>query len=134
MRVYGSFRPAMAGILFLLSAAAGAQGLTILNAVTPGEWQLHEVGTTGAARSLCVSDPALLLQLQHGSSACTRAVLTDGPKSATVRYTCRGLGNGLTTLSIESSSLIRVHTQGIIRGAPFDVDYEGRRQGPCART
>lgn len=125
-------RPALAGLVFVLAAAAGAQGMSALSVVTPGEWQLHEIGSRGAAKSICVHDPRLLLQVEHGTAACARFVVADTPHSATIRYTCPGRGHGLTTITVESGTVVRLQTQGLFRGAPFDVDYEGRWQGRCA--
>lgn len=126
------FRPALAGLLFISAAAAGAQGMSALNAITPGEWRLHEIGTRDAAKSICVSDPRLLLQVEHGSTACARFVVAETPRGATIRYTCPGRGHGLTTITVESGTVVRLRTQGMFRGAPFDLDYEGRWQGRCA--
>ena len=52
--------------------------------------------------------------------------------SATIRYTCPGRGHGLTTITVESGTVVRLQTQGLFHGAPFDLDYEGRWQGRCA--
>lgn len=127
-----SFRPALAGLLFVLAGAAGAQAMSALDAVAPGEWRLHEIGSKGAAKSICVSDPRLLLQVEHGTTACARFVVAQTPHSATIRYTCPGRGHGLTTIIVESGTVVRLQTQGLFRGAPFDLDYEGRWQGRCA--
>lgn len=131
MRVPIPVRPAAAGLLFMIAAAAAAQGVTILNTVAPGEWRVHEIGVRGSERSLCVRDPGRLLQIRHGASACARFVIASGPRSATIRYTCPGRGYGVTTITVESDTLIRLQTQGLVRGAPFDFDYEARRRGPC---
>jgi hypothetical protein len=126
-------RLAFAGLL-LFSAAASGQGprLAVLDAILPGAWQLHEIGAPPGGRAICVRDPGLLLQVQHGSVQCARFVLEDGARSATIHYTCPGQGNGRTSISVENGGLLRLKTQGIAGGAPFDYDYEVRRVGACA--
>ncbi len=122
--------------LLAMSAVATAQGprLAVLDAITPGSWTLHETGTTGPDRAICVTDANALVQIHHAATACSRFVVAEGPRSATVHYTCPGQGHGRTTITVEGSSLIRIQTQGIAGGAPFDVDYEARRGGACARS
>lgn len=124
-------RAAIAAAALVAGAALGAESLQALASVAPGVWQLHEIGAQGAGRAICVRDPRALLQIEHGTANCTQSVIDQSATKATVRYACPGLGNGTTNLSVESDSIVRVHTQGILRGAPFDVDYEARRQGAC---
>lgn len=125
-------RLAAAGLI-AISAAAGAQAprLAVLGHVLPGSWTLREIGAGGAARAMCIGDPGILLQIHHGTTACARFVVSSGPRTATVDYTCPGSGHGRTTLTAEGSSLVRIQTQGLANGAPFDVDYEARRGGTC---
>lgn len=119
-----------------LAGAASAQparapGLAALRAFDTGLWELRERGTRGAARTVCVADPITLMQLRHGGAACSRYVLDDQPTSATLHYTCPGAGHGNTTLKVETRALIRLQSQGVASGAPFALDYEGRRRGAC---
>jgi sarcosine oxidase gamma subunit len=113
------------------AAPAVAPQLLALAKVEGGEWQLKAAGSQ-TTRSLCVSDPGVLLQLGHAGAQCSRFVIADAPDAATVHYTCPGSGHGRTTIAIETPRLFRLQTQGIADGAPFDLDYEGRRVGACA--
>ncbi|UVO51848.1 hypothetical protein M0208_15505 [Sphingomonas sp. SUN019] len=126
-------RLAVAGLI-AVSATAPAQAprVAALDLVAPGAWSLHEIGSTGAPLALCVREATALLQVRHGASQCSRFVVDQGPRRATVHYTCPGLGYGRTTLSVEDEGVIRLQTQGILRGAPFDFDYEARRTGTCS--
>lgn len=134
MRITRWTRPIVAAMLIMAAGTVTAKrpALAALSGVSSGQWQFHEVGTREAPRSMCVSDVRMLLQYQHPSAQCARFVLDDESREATVHYTCPGAGHGRTTLKVESSSLIRLQTQGIAGGAPFDVDLEGRRVGRCA--
>lgn len=125
-------RTIVLGLGFALAAAAPAQGpsLAALNAIQPGRWQLRDVDS-GEKLSLCVPDPRALIQLRHPGAQCSRFVVEDLPHSVTVHYTCPSAGHGRTVISVESARLIELRTQGIADGAPFDVNYEGRRAGSC---
>jgi hypothetical protein len=125
------------GLLFLAAmggaaSAAQAPGLAVLRAVVPGQWLLQEKG--GESRSVCVADPRALMQIEHGHAQCSRFVVADGPRSATVHYTCPGAGHGRSTISLAGKERFRLETQGILDGAPFDTQYEAHRLGQCGAT
>lgn len=127
-------RPVLAGLLACGGVAGAAQMASLVSAgaIEPGQWQLREVGSSAAPRSLCVTDPVMLLQIEHGLAHCTHLVLNDQARSGTISYTCPGTGNGRTTLKLESASDFRLETQGINGGAPFDKAYQAHRIGACA--
>lgn len=129
-------RPVLAGLMGLVAigtlGAAAPEGRSgVLGKVAPGQWQLRETDG-GASRSLCVGDAAALLQLQHPRSQCSRAVIDSDASSLTVHYTCPGAGHGRTTLTLRTGASLRIHTQGIAAGAPFEQDFDARRVGDCA--
>lgn len=113
-----------------VAAPAQAPSLVALNRIEPGQWALRELGGTDKTL-LCVADPRALIHLRHPGAQCSRFVVEDKPRSATVHYTCPGAGHGRTDVAVESPRLIRLRTQGIADGAPFDAEYEGRRIGTC---
>lgn len=81
--------------------------------------------------ALCVGDPHQLLQIHHKGPACPRIALDGAGNKATVRYACAGAGYGQTSVTVETRQLVRIRTQGVDRGAPFDEEYEARRVGAC---
>jgi hypothetical protein len=124
---------AAAGTLILLcSGGASPQrrtALVALGAIEQGQWQLRE--TDGGVSKLCVTNPAALLQLRHPGAQCTQVVVENSREVATIHYTCPGHGYGRTTISVETSKLVRIDTQGIADGAPFASELEGRKVGVC---
>jgi len=128
-----ALRLAAAGTLILLcSGGASLQhrtALVALNAIEHGQWQLRE--TDGGTSKLCVTNPATLLQLRHPGAQCTQVVVENSREVATIHYTCPGRGYGRTTISVETSKLVRIDTQGIVDGAPFASEFEGRKVGVC---
>ena len=122
--------------LVAVAVGAAAQGPrpALLDQLRPGSWTLHEIGSPAARRTICVTDAASLLQVHHGAAQCARFVVSSDQRTTTVSYTCAGQGYGRTTLTAESPTLVRIQTQGLAQGAPFDMDYEARRAGICVRS
>jgi hypothetical protein len=114
------------------SQPAQAPTITALQVIQPGQWALRSRSDPAQSRALCLGDPALLLQLRHGAAACTRFVVANDARGATVQYRCPGSGNGRTTIRVETPRLIQIESQGIMNNEPFVVEFEGRRVGECA--
>lgn len=124
-------RAAALGGAALLASAAAQGPRDALDDVEPGRWRLHEIGTPGADRSVCIADPRAFLQLRHAGAACTRHPLDLGPGKVGARYSCPGAGYGQTNVTVEGRHLLRIQTQGIADGQPFVADYEARHAGAC---
>jgi hypothetical protein len=106
----------------------------LLQTLERGMWQLRAVGggESGAAASqLCLGDPRMLAQIQHGATACSQLVVDSSPTSVTISYSCKGVGQGLTTIRKESGRLVQIKSQGIRNNSPFSFAVEGRRSGAC---
>ncbi len=132
-------RAGLLGVAGLAMAAfapvpAGGPGLKALAGIERGAWQLRSSDRDEPARNLCIADPDVLIQLRHPGAQCRRLVLTDDPRVATVQYSCAGTGRGRTTITVETGRLFHIETQGLVGGAPFDVDYEARRIGACGAS
>jgi hypothetical protein len=112
------------------SASAQGGGLAALGKIERGEWTLR--APDGSTRSICISDPQVLLQLRHRGASCQRFVVENGANAGRVTYSCPGLGNGDTRITVETPRLIRLETQGISKGLPFTEEYEGRKIGACS--
>ena len=118
------------------SAIAYAQGgdLSLLDTLERGMWQFRSIGGSASAPpvgQLCVGDVSRLTQLQHGTTPCEQYVVRSLPNSVTVSYSCKGQGQGLTTIRKESGKLIQIQSQGIRNNAPFSFSVEGRKTVAC---
>lgn len=119
------------GLLVGTTARADAPQTSVLATIEPGQWQLTDTDSD-ASRRLCVRDPRVLLQLGHpGTTQCSRFVVSQSPRELTVHYTCPGAGHGRTTIGIVTPRSIKLETQGIAGGLPFQQNYAGRRVGAC---
>ena len=116
---------------FLLTAwPAATQQPGPLAQVERGQWQLRAPGGE-ALGTVCLGDPLLLAQPQHGPQPCTREILSTDTHSVTVNYTCPGMGRGRTQLRVETPRLVQIDSQGLHYGAPFALRAQARRTGPC---
>lgn len=122
---------AAAFVAFSGVAPAQAPSLAVLDGLQKGDWILKPRGSANAGKRVCLGDPSLLIQVQHGSAKCTRYVIENTPKSLRVSYKCGNLGHGVTSIRRESSGLVQIHSQGIANNAPFSFSVEGRRTGAC---
>ena len=131
----------MTALLAVGGSAAGVAGQAdtpeLLQSLERGLWQLRAVGggaTSSATSQLCVGDPRMLAQIQHqGNPQCSHYIVRSSPTSVTISYSCKGEGQGLTTIRKESPRLIQIQSQGIRNGAPFSFAVEGRRSAACSR-
>jgi hypothetical protein len=97
-----------------------------------GEWEIREShGAKVEARSVCLGDPGVLVQLQHRNADCSNLVVSDEPREVTIQYTCPANGYGRTTVRTQTPRMVRIDTQGIADNAPFAFRAEARRLGPC---
>lgn len=110
---------------------AQAPALQALTTLQTGQWELTPREGGGKMRTLCINDMRELLQLQHSGAACTRFVITNQAKLATVNYSCPKAGHGRTSVKVETPRLVQVESQGIQNNEPFSFALEGRRIGAC---
>lgn len=118
----------------VLAAAAPAFGggpsLAMLDQLEAGRWELRE-RSGSALQQICVPGGRQLIQLRHPGAQCSSFVITDTPATVVVQYTCSGRGYGRTEIRRETNRLVRIDSQGIVDGFPFDVSAEARRVGAC---
>ena len=119
-------RSAAAAVPLALVAAAPA---TVLTTAEPGYWEIERSGKP--VQRSCVANIASLAQLEHRGKPCTRVVIRANAGSATIHYTCTGGGFGDSTMTLVTPRSLRVQTQGISAGAPFNYTFQARRVGNC---
>lgn len=111
------------------AAPASTMSLTALKQLEPGLWQLDIRGR--ASRQICTGETTALVQIEHDQPNCSRFVIANEPKSATVHYSCQRAGWGRTTVRVETSSAATIQTQGISKNQPFDYSVHAKRIGAC---
>ena len=117
-----------AGAALLLGASPATESPRLAR---PGLWDVSLSATGSNAQRVCLADPMFLTQWEHRGGACTRVVLTEHGSEATVHYTCAGGGFGQSVIRLLTPRSIRVETQGISNGQPFNYPLYARRTGNC---
>jgi hypothetical protein len=122
--VGGSAAAAMGAVL------VAAAPLSIFSQTEPGKWEIDR----GAAepKRLCITNLKILAQFEHRNVNCTRTVIRDSRSEAVVHYTCRGGDFGESRMTALTPRSIRVQTQGLSAGAPFNYAFQARRVGNCS--
>lgn len=122
-------------VLLLLLATAGVAkpvgDMAMLDSLDRGMWQLRPISGSVPVAQICLGELENLTQIQHSGLACDQYVVRSSANSVTISYTCKGYGQGLTTIRKETSRIIHIQSQGIRNNAPFSFSAEGRKTGPC---
>jgi hypothetical protein len=113
------------------ASATNARPMGMLKALDLGGWQLRTRGAAGRTQNLCIRSGREFIQLRHPGLDCSYTIVDDKPTELTVHYTCRGQGFGRTHLRMETSRLMQIESQGVVRGKPFSFVGEARKSGPC---
>jgi hypothetical protein len=126
---------ALAGASLFVADGGGAVAhrsstQAVLGQIERGQWLLKEL--RGEERKICFTAPVNFIQIGHGNAPCDQFVIAQDAHSATVGYSCTGHGKGRTTLTVETPRLVKIETQGVVDGSPFELEYEARRVGACS--
>lgn len=120
----------LGGIVAGSHLAAQSAAPALLDTLARGQWRVVS-RDGGPSSTICLGDPAQLVQLRHAGSSCSRYVIEEGADRVAVQYTCRINGYGRTSIRKETSSLVQIESQGIAGGLPFQFRAEARRTGAC---
>ena len=129
-----SKRALIPGGLAAAFAVIAATHPSVLAQVQPGLWEIS--GAPGAHVPIrqCVLDVAALARFEHRSSNCTANVLKDAGSSAQIDYSCPGAGFGHSQIDVLTPRSLRISTQGISRGLPFNYVLQARRVDDCPKS
>ena len=121
---------ATAGIAAALALAA-AGGASVLAAVQPGLWEI--TGAPGARGPLreCIADITSLARFEHRANKCSVKVLKEGGGSIQIDYNCPGTGFGESQIDVLTPRSLRISTQGISGGLPFNYVLQAHRLDDC---
>ena len=122
----------------LTAIALAAAGIALSAAALPpilassgGLWEVSKSATGVNAERLCVPQAAALAQWEHRKGQCTRVVISATETEAVVHYTCSGGGFGESKMRVITPRTLRIETQGISDGFPFNYTLHARRIGDC---
>ena len=114
-------------------AATGSAALAgALSQVMPGIWELSGVPGARAPAKACFVSLDQLEEYEHRGHVCSKTVLSDAGTTLIVQYSCGGNGFGRTQVTALTPRSLRIETQGISDGLPFNYVLQARRVGDCA--
>jgi len=125
--------------LGLLAAAAPVPTLKLFGSgFEAGQWKMTPMDADGQARdpngaAQCFASPDAFIHAGNSSAGgadCGYTVVEDGADRATVTYSCKGKGNGRTTIRREGNSYL-VFAQGIDGREPYEMRGRYERTGGC---
>ena len=117
-----------------LTAAVRAVQPGGIAAAQPGLWDVSRSATGANPVRICLADPASLVHWEDRSANCKRDLLTEQANVVTFDYRCTGGAFGRAEVTLLTPRSLKVHTQGISGGLPFDDTLYARRAGNCPQT
>ncbi|WP_296680402.1 hypothetical protein [Novosphingobium sp.] len=114
-----------------MPASADGQNAGVLDSIQSGNWELRLREPGAEPKLICAMSGRNFIQLRHSSDTCDRFVVSQSDTEVVIQYTCRGHGYGRTRILRETGRLLKIDSQGIANGLPFEFTAEARRVGDC---
>lgn len=124
---------AISGLGAALTLVA-AQPPSALSQVQPGLWEIVGAPGTKAPIRECIGSIATLARFEHRSKNCSAKILKDGGNATLVDYNCGGAGFGRSDIEVLTPRSLRIETQGISNGLPFNYVLQARRVDDCQKN
>jgi hypothetical protein len=100
----------------------------------PGLWEISGAPWARLPIRQCVSDMATLARFEHHARTCTAKVVRDDGTKTAIDYSCGGAGFGHSQIDVLTPRSLRITTQGISQGLPFNYVLQARRVDDCLKT
>ena len=122
-------------IIGTLAAAAAASAVAesppALAGAAPGLWEIAGIPGSQAPVRECVGNIAVLAQYEHRRQSCGHQLISSSGSSAVYEYRCTGEGFGRSKVTVITPRSLRIETQGISGGMPFNYVLQARRVSDC---
>jgi hypothetical protein len=116
-----------------LALTAAARPLALAQA-QPGLWEISGAPGSRSPIRQCVADVTALARFEHRSANCSAKVLKDAGTMAQIEYSCGGAGFGHSEITVLTPRSLRIATQGISGGLPFNYVLQARRLDDCPKS
>lgn len=120
--------PVGAGMAALM---LGAATLPPILSNSGGLWEVSRSATGSRATKICIPRAAVFAQWEHRRARCSRTILSASATDAVINYTCASGDFGRSHVRVITPRTLRVETQGISQGFPFNYVLHARRVGNC---
>lgn len=111
-----------------------AQPLPTLADVQPGLWEVSGADHANVLARQCVANVVMLARFEHRAKACSAKILKSSGSEASVEYSCGAAGFGHSDIAVLTPRSLRISTQGISDGLPFNYVLQARRIGDCTKN
>lgn len=129
MKTIATFGLAIAAIALL-----AAEQAPTLSQAQPGQWELAGAPGSKTPVRQCVSDIQSLARFEHRGKNCSSQVTSQRGSSTVVRYQCGSSDFGQSQIDVITPRSLRISTQGISDGLPFNYVLQAHRIGDCGST
>ncbi len=100
----------------------------------PGMWEVSGVPGASAPVRQCVADLVVLARFEHRARNCSAKIVRDQETSSEIDYSCGSAGFGHSEVNVITPRSLRIATQGISGGLPFNYVLQARRIGECTAS
>ena len=122
---------ALAAGSVLATAQQPSSGLAMAQ---PGLWEISGAPGAKAPVRQCLADVATLARFEHRSTNCTAKVLKNAGTRTSIEYSCGANGFGHSEIELITPRSLRISTQGISDGLPFNYVLQARRIDDCPKS
>ena len=120
--------------LFLLGSTAAlgaAQPPSPFANAQPGMWEVSGVPGVSVPLRQCFADLAVLARFEHRSRSCSARIVRDADATSEIDYSCGPAGFGHSDVEVITPRSLRIATQGISDGLPFNYVIQAHRIADC---
>ena len=111
-----------------------APPLPTLAHAQPGLWEISGVPGSHAPFRQCIADIAALARFEHRGRSCVPKLVKQSGSITQYEYSCGGAGFGHSEVEVLTPRSLRISTQGISEGLPFNYVLQARRVDDCTKS
>jgi hypothetical protein len=130
---YAALILAVGGLAAALTPGAAEPPQSLVQA-QPGVWEISGAPGSKAPVRQCIADLAVLARFEHRANSCTAKVLKTSGSTTAIEYSCGGAGFGHSEVQAITPRALRISTQGISNGLPFNYVLQAHRIDDCPKS
>ena len=113
------------------TALGAAQPPSPLAQAQPGLWEVGGVPGIVTPARMCVADIGVLARFEHRARNCSASTVRQGGTMSVIDYNCGAAGFGHSEVNVITPRSLRIATQGISDGLPFNYVLQAHRIADC---
>ena len=124
----------VAAALMVATMPGAAEQPPSIAQVQPGLWEISGVPGVDAPARQCIADIAALARFEHRAKTCAAKLLKTSGSVTSIEYSCGGAGFGHSEIQVITPRSLKISTQGISDGLPFNYVLQARRVDDCQKS